>query len=80
MTSLFIGTIGMDEDGLINHSSDSSVSSVISPFALPVQKHLRFQRLKLNLTLILLVPLRLKLLLEKKLINKQGLISVLIFL
>ena len=60
---------------MINPSSDSSVFPVISPFAFPVQKHLRFQRLKMSLTLTLLVPLRLKLLLEKNLKNKEGLVS-----
>ena len=60
-------------------SSDSSASPVISPFALLVQKDLRFQKLKMNMTLTLLVPMRLKLLLEKNLVNKRCLVSLLVF-
>ena len=39
---------------------------MISPSALLVQKHLQYPRLKTNMTLTLLVPMRLKLLLENK--------------
>ena len=60
-------------------SSDSSASPAISPFALLVRKDLRLQKLKMNITLTSLVPMRLKLLLEKNLTNKQDLVLLLVF-